>query len=108
MTHAKDDKLARWWAIFPDYRNLERGVLQNTPWEGGSNMTSDFEVISVHHYDALLADLKLAVSALEKISSDKTQTIASRDKEFMDGAHTAFCRAAETADEALDQLRKYK
>lgn len=39
----------KWWAIFPDYRDLSRGIIQDQPWGGGSNMTSDFEVVSYHH-----------------------------------------------------------
>ena len=43
----------RWWAIFNDYRNLEVGTLQRRPWGGGSNMTSDFEVVAANLYDAM-------------------------------------------------------
>lgn len=55
--------------------------------------------------DALAESLALAVGALEKISADKNQTIASRDQEFMDGAYTAFGRSAEIADEALAEIK---
>lgn len=33
-----------WYVVFSDYRDLSRGVIQKTPWMGGSNMTSTFKV----------------------------------------------------------------
>lgn len=65
-----ESKPQRWWAIFPDYRDLTQGRLQSQPWEGGSNMTSDFEVVSAHHYDALEAKLKAAEAELERLRGE--------------------------------------
>lgn len=42
-----------WTAIFHDYRDLSKGLIQKESWNGGSNMTSTFEVIRKDKFDAL-------------------------------------------------------
>lgn len=52
----KARRVIKWWGIFPDYRDLSRGVLQDHPWEGGSNMTSDIELVRADELMAAQAE----------------------------------------------------
>lgn len=60
-----------WHAIFPDYRDLSSGVLQDKPWGGGSNMTSDFQVVDYTSYQELERKLAKAKEALKHYSNEE-------------------------------------
>lgn len=49
--------------------------------------------------------LTLAMEALEKIASNHNMTIMNDSEEFMDGAHDAYYRQAELANEAILKLK---
>lgn len=86
----------RWWAIFPDYRDLSSGVLQSKPWGGGSNMTSDFEVVSAYEYDDLTRSLEDAKAEFERLMRLM--------KPALDEA--SFLRGLVKEDEEIETLRK--
>ncbi len=71
-----------WWAIFPDYRDLSAGVLQDKPWAGGSNMTSDLKGIETYHYDTLQIEADKLAEAL-KFYADPESWVSSGS----DGMH---------------------
>jgi hypothetical protein len=91
-------KTKKWWAIFPDYRDLSEGYLQEKPWGGGSNMTSDFEVVHAYRYEFVVAQRDQLIAAL-KVASEALERICSH------GCKCGECRACEAREAQAEILR---